>query len=130
MQKLVPGVLLLCLAAMLGSPAVSDEEPRQDEQAGESRAEEKKEAEGEETSWQGERISLSLREADLRDVLLSFAELAEVNMVIDPDVQGTVTVELKDVPWDQALSVILKSHGLGMEISRSDPSLWAISSRR
>jgi len=67
--------------------------------------------------WVGEPISLSLRDADLVEVLRSFAKMVDVNLVIDPSVGGKVTVELRDVPWDQALYVILKTHGLGMEIS-------------
>lgn len=67
--------------------------------------------------WTGEPISLSLRDADLVEVLRSFGKMTDVNLIIDPSVQGKVTVELKNVPWDQALYVILKSNGLGMEIS-------------
>lgn len=70
-----------------------------------------------ERRWVGEPINLSLREADLVEVLRSFAKMVDVNLIIDPKVEGKVTVELHDVPWDQALHVILKSHGLGMEIS-------------
>jgi type IV pilus assembly protein PilQ len=66
--------------------------------------------------WQGEKISLSLKDADLVEVLRSFARLAEINLVVDPKVKGEVTVELHDVPWDHALSVILKTHGLGAEL--------------
>lgn len=61
-------------------------------------------------------ISLSLREADLVEVLRSFAVLGGFNLVIDPSVQGTVTVELKDVRWELALAVILRTHGLAAEI--------------
>lgn len=67
--------------------------------------------------WVGEPISLSLRDADLVEVLRSFAKMTDVNLVIDPSVKGKVTVELRDVPWDQALYVIMKSNGLGLEIS-------------
>lgn len=73
--------------------------------------------------WVGEPISLSLRDADLVEVLRSFAKMVDVNLVIDPGVAGKVTVELHDVPWDQALYVILKSHGLGMEISGN---MWSM----
>jgi type II secretory pathway component HofQ len=65
--------------------------------------------------WKGDLISLSLKDADLREVLRSFAKLGRFNLVLDPGVQGKVTVELHDVPWDQALSVILKTHGLAAE---------------
>lgn len=61
----------------------------------------------------GEPISLDLKDADIRDVLLIFSKLARLNMVIDPEVRGSVTVRLENVPWDQALDVILKVNGLG-----------------
>jgi type II secretory pathway component HofQ len=63
--------------------------------------------------FRGEPISLDLKDADIRDVLLTFSKLARLNMVIDPDVRGSVTVRLENVPWDQALEVILKVNGLG-----------------
>ena len=74
-----------------------------------------------ERKWHGEPISLSLKEADLREVLRSFAKLSELNLVLDPKVQGKVTVELHNVPWDQALSLILKTHRLGLVV---DGRLW------
>ena len=70
----------------------------------------------EQRRFTGEKISLSLKNADLAEVLRSFAKLAKINLVLDPRVSGRVTVELHDVPWDQALSVILKSQGLGAEL--------------
>jgi len=63
--------------------------------------------------FHGEPISLDLKDADIRDVLLTFSKLARLNMVIDPDVRGSVTVRLENVPWDQALEMILKVNGLG-----------------
>jgi len=69
--------------------------------------------------FRGEPISLDLKDADLRDVLLTFSKLARFNMVIDPDVRGSVTVRLENVPWDQALEVILKSNGLGYVLEGS-----------
>ena len=73
--------------------------------------------------WQGHPISLSLRDAPLPEVLRSFAKIAGVNLVLAPGITGNVTVELKDVPWDQALWVILKTHGLGAEI---DGRIWTV----
>jgi type II secretory pathway component HofQ len=69
--------------------------------------------------FHGEPISLDLKDADLRDVLLTFSKLARLNMVIDPDVRGSVTVRLENVPWDQALEVILKVNGLGYVLEGS-----------
>ena len=74
-----------------------------------------------EQRWTGEKISLSLRDADLVEVLRSFAKLSGLNLVLDPEVHGSVTVELHEVPWDQALAVILKTHRLALEI---DGNLW------
>lgn len=61
-------------------------------------------------------ISLSVKDADLVEVVRSLARIAEVNLVIDPGVQGKVTAELVDVRWDRALAVILKTQGLAMEL--------------
>jgi type IV pilus assembly protein PilQ len=60
----------------------------------------------------GHPISLDFEGADLRAVLRSFVDVSGLNMVIDPDVQGTVDIILADVPWDQALDVILKGNQL------------------
>jgi type IV pilus assembly protein PilQ len=51
--------------------------------------------------------------ADLRAVLTTFSDISGLNLVIDPAVQGTVTVRLTDVPWDQALDIILRANKLG-----------------
>jgi type IV pilus assembly protein PilQ len=64
----------------------------------------------------GEPISLSLKDADVREVLRSFAKISGLNVVIQPGVRGTVTVELEAVPWDQALDQILKINNLGYEL--------------
>ena len=66
-----------------------------------------------ESRYAGEPISLDLKDADLKDVLRTFGELTKVNIAVDPDVRGSVTVSLHDVPWDQALDVILQMNGLG-----------------
>ena len=73
--------------------------------------------------WKGFPISLSLRDAPLPEVLRSFARIAGVNLVLHPGVTGTVTVELHDVPWDQALYVILKTQGMAAEI---DGRVWIV----
>ena len=62
--------------------------------------------------WSGEPISLDLKDADIRDVLKTFAKLGHFNLAIDPEVKGSVTVCLENVPWDQALDVILRMNGL------------------
>ena len=61
-------------------------------------------------------VSLDFQGADLRAVLRTFSEISGLNVVIDPTIQGTVDVALRDVPWDQALDIILRSNGLGYAI--------------
>ena len=68
------------------------------------------------TRFTGNPISLDFQGADLRAVLRSFAEISGLNVVIDPTVQGTVDVALRDVPWDQALDIILRANKLGYSV--------------
>ncbi len=65
-----------------------------------------------EKKYVGHPISLDYQGADLRAVLRAFAEISGLNIIIDPDVQGSVDIILNDVPWDQALEVILRGNGL------------------
>jgi type IV pilus assembly protein PilQ len=69
-----------------------------------------------ETEWVGEPISMSLKDADITEVLRSIARISNLNIVIQPGVSGPVTVELDRVPWDQALDQILKINNLGMQL--------------
>jgi len=66
--------------------------------------------------YTGEIISLKFKDADLRDVVLYLADFAGLNVVFDPGVRGTVTVDLEDVPWDQALDLVLKINKMGKTI--------------
>ena len=68
----------------------------------------------------GNPISLDFQGADLRAVLRTFSEISGLNIVIDPAVQGTVDVALRDVPWDQALDIILRANKLGYLRRRHD----------
>ena len=67
---------------------------------------------GDAKKYVGHPISMDFQGVDLRSVLRTFAEISGLNMVIDPDVQGTVDIVLTDVPWDQALEVILRGNAL------------------
>lgn len=69
-----------------------------------------------ERQYVGDRIDMSLKKADLVETLRSFATISDLNFVIQPGVSGSVTVELKGVPWDQAMEQILKINNLGMDI--------------
>jgi type IV pilus assembly protein PilQ len=63
--------------------------------------------------YSGRRISLDLQDADLINVLRLFAEVANLNMILSPDVRGKVTVRMVNIPWDQAMDIILRMNGLG-----------------
>jgi type IV pilus secretin PilQ/predicted competence protein len=64
------------------------------------------------SSYTGRLISLDLQDADIDSALRIIAEVSNLNIVAGDGVVGKVTLKLVDVPWDQALEVILKSHGL------------------
>ena len=65
-------------------------------------------------------ITLDFQGADLRAVLRTFAEISGLNVVIDPAVKGTVDVALRDVPWDQALDIILQGQQARLHRGRHD----------
>jgi type IV pilus assembly protein PilQ len=66
--------------------------------------------------FQGHPVTLDFQGADLRSVLRTFADISGLNIVIDPTISGSVDVSLKDVPWDQALDIILKANKLGYAV--------------
>ncbi len=72
-----------------------------------------------EKKYSGHPITMDFQGVDLRSVLRTFAEISGLNMVIDPDVQGTVDMILTDVPWDQALEVILRGNNLDYTVDGS-----------
>jgi type IV pilus assembly protein PilQ len=62
----------------------------------------------------GRRVDLDFHEADIQNILRLLAEVGNVNIVTSDDVSGAVTIRMRNVPWDQALDVILQARGLGM----------------
>jgi len=62
--------------------------------------------------FSGEQIDLNFQNVELRSVLQIIAEVAELNLVVSDTVGGNITLRLKNVPWDQALDIILKTKGL------------------
>jgi type IV pilus assembly protein PilQ len=65
--------------------------------------------------YTGEKISLDFQNADINDILRLIAEVSGLNIIAGEDVKGTITTRMVDVPWDQALDVILKINGLAQE---------------
>jgi type IV pilus assembly protein PilQ len=94
-------------AAPAGSPVAAPQAPGVVPPAG---------PQGAERRFTGNPVSLDFQGADLRAVLRTFSEISGLNIVIDPKVQGTVDVALRDVPWDQALDIILRANTLGYTV--------------
>ena len=64
--------------------------------------------------YRGERLSLNFQNIDVRSLLQVIADFTNLNIVASDTVTGSLTLRLKDVPWDQALDIILQSRGLDM----------------
>jgi type IV pilus assembly protein PilQ len=69
---------------------------------------------GQQRNFTGRRIDLDLKDADVHNVLRLLADVGQVNVVTADNVTGTVTIRMRNVPWDQALDIVLQSKGLGM----------------
>ena len=65
--------------------------------------------------YTGRRISLEFHDIEIRNLLRLIADVSKKNLVVSDDVGGKVTVSLRNVPWDQALDLVLKTKGLGKE---------------
>lgn len=63
--------------------------------------------------YTGRRISLDFQDADIVSILRLISEVSRMNIIASPEVKGKVTVKMLDVPWDQALDIILKTYHLG-----------------
>lgn len=69
---------------------------------------------GSRPGYRGERLSLNFQNVDVRALLQVIADFTNLNIVTSDTVQGKLTLRLKDVPWDQALDIIMQSRGLDM----------------
>ncbi len=65
--------------------------------------------------YKGEALSLNFQDIEVRSVLQLIADFTNTNIVVNGDVSGSITLRLNDVPWDQALDVILQAKGLSMQ---------------
>ncbi|MFQ5344438.1 MAG: type IV pilus secretin PilQ [Mariprofundus sp.] len=65
--------------------------------------------------YSGQKVSFEYKDIDIRNALKLIAEMSNLNMIMSDDVTGVLTMRLVDVPWDQALDLILTSKGLGKE---------------
>ncbi|WP_277810833.1 type IV pilus secretin PilQ [Chromohalobacter canadensis] len=91
------------LVTQRGDQLIVEVQPRDDD----ARA-----SEGDTQEYDGEPVSLNFQNIQVREVLSVLSDFSGVNIVASDSVQGSVTLNLTQVPWDQALDLILKSHGL------------------
>jgi type IV pilus secretin PilQ/predicted competence protein len=66
--------------------------------------------------YSGEPISVNLKDVDLKDFFRLVHEISGLNIVLDPAVKGSLTIVLDDVPWDQALDIVLQNNGLDKQL--------------
>jgi type IV pilus assembly protein PilQ len=66
--------------------------------------------------YTGEPISVNLKDVDLKDFFRLIHEISGLNIVLDPNVKGSLTLVLDDVPWDQALDLVLANNGLDRKL--------------
>lgn len=66
--------------------------------------------------YTGEPISVNLKDVDLKDFFRLIHEISGLNIILDPNVKGTLTLVLDDVPWDQALDLVLQNNGLSKRL--------------
>ncbi len=66
--------------------------------------------------YTGEKISIDLQDADVEHVLRLISEISGFNLILDDDISGKISLKLVDIPWDQALDLVLLQRGLGMVI--------------
>jgi type IV pilus assembly protein PilQ len=66
--------------------------------------------------YTGEPISVNLKDVDLKDFFRLIHEISGLNVVLDPNVHGNLTIVLDDVPWDQALDIVLKNNDLSRQL--------------
>jgi type IV pilus assembly protein PilQ len=84
--------------------------------AAEQKAQMAQQASAAEPKYTGEPISVNLKDVDLKDFFRLIHEISGLNVVLDPNVKGTLTIVLDDVPWDQALDIVLKNNDLARQL--------------
>jgi type IV pilus assembly protein PilQ len=67
------------------------------------------------SQYSGRKVDFNVKDIDIKNLLGAIAEISKKNIIVADDVKGTVTIKLRNVPWDQALDIVLKSKGLGRE---------------
>lgn len=132
-MKYIAFILSLCVC-IAAAPAFAsesdgaDKNKRKQTESSKQNAENKKDTgtkdtQDKSTKYTGKPGNFIFYNADLKNVLLFFARTYKLNIVIDPGVSGKVTCRLIDVPWDQALDLILKQNDMMLLKERKGKTL-------
>ncbi|MCX8073065.1 MAG: type IV pilus secretin PilQ [Candidatus Binatia bacterium] len=100
------------IAGVMEEEPMPARSPQQPEPSPAVQTTETRTATGAKPAYVGQRVSLDFKDADVHNVLRLLAEVSRLNIVATDDVRGKVTLRLHDVPWDQALDIILQTLGL------------------
>ncbi len=106
------------LASLGAKPAIPERPAQQSSNQGGNAAAVVQQTSGGPTAgkYSGEPISVNLKDVDLRDFFRLIHEISGLNVVLDPAVKGTLTIVLDEVPWDQALDIVLQNNGLEKQL--------------
>ena len=102
-------------ASMQEQPAAAAPQPAVN-MAAEQKAQMQQQPAASGPKYTGEPISVNLKDVDLKDFLRLIHEISGLNVVLDPNVKGMLTIVLDDVPWDQALDIVLKNNALARQL--------------
>ena len=116
-QSLTPGLAAPSTGSAPGLPEPPQEPPMPETgvspQSEQARALQDRTIGAGQREYTGDLISLDFKDGDIQDIFRLFADISGLNIVVQPGVTGRITLVLTEVPWDQALDLILKSHRLG-----------------
>jgi type IV pilus assembly protein PilQ len=103
-------------SASMQSEAPTAKTPATNNLAAEQKAQMQQQAPVMGPKYTGEPVSVNLKDVDLKDFFRLIHEISGLNVVLDPNVHGTLTIVLDDVPWDQALDIVLKNNDLSRQL--------------
>jgi type IV pilus assembly protein PilQ len=109
------GTLIWKFAGQKAVAQVTAPAPRAAAMASEARAAASQSSVYDASNYSGRKVDFNVKDIDIKNLLGAIAEISKRNIIVADDVKGTVTIKLRNVPWDQALDIILKSKGLGRE---------------
>ncbi len=113
--QLLPQVAAVTALPVATPDAVQVPEPEKPRAAAPSRSSSRTLGESQ-TKYSGSKITIDLQNTEIRDFIRILADTGKLNLVMDPEVQGSAGFKFTDTPWDQVLDVVLKNSGLGKEI--------------